>query len=77
MIPIKRRSEEITATGGESVITLSTITIPGADSERAVVSVNGKLQPQTSYTVDSATQITLSENLELNDLVEVFVFGRS
>lgn len=76
MIPIKLRSEKLTSTETQSVFTLSSLTIPNSDPLRVMVNINGKKQPTDAYTVDSTTQITLSESLELNDIVEVIVPSR-
>jgi hypothetical protein len=73
MIPVKFKTEEITATAGQTVFTLSTITIPSGDVERCFITINGSKQAATSFTVDSTTQFTLDEGAELNDLVEVTV----
>ena len=76
MIPIKLRSEKLTSTETQSVFTLSSLTIPNSDPLRVMVNINGKKQPTDTYTINSTTQITLSESLELNDIVEVIVPSR-
>lgn len=76
MMPIKFKSERIVSSAGQSVFTLITVSIPNGDSEQAIVIINGNRQPQDAYTVDSSSQITMSESLELNDLVEIVVIGR-
>lgn len=76
MIPIKLRSEKLTSTETQSVFTLSSLTIPNSDSTRVMVNINGKKQPTDAYTINSTTQITLSESLELNDIVEVIIPSR-
>jgi hypothetical protein len=76
MIPIKLRSEKLTSTADQSVFTLSSITIPNSDPLRVMVNINGKKQPTDAYTINSSTQVTMSENLELNDIVEIIVPSR-
>ena len=76
MIQIKLRSEKLTSTETQSVFTLSSLTIPNSDPLRVMVNINGKKQPTDTYTINSTTQITLSESLELNDIVEVIVPSR-
>ena len=73
MIPVKLKSEEQSSTASQSVFTLVSISIPDADEDRLIVNIAGKKQPKTAYTVDSSTQVTMSESLELNDLVEFIV----
>lgn len=73
--PVRFRSEEITIASVTAVVTLSVLEIPNADEDRAIVHINAKKQPKTAYTVDSSTQITFSENLEIGDFVEVTIPG--
>lgn len=73
MLPIRLRPEEQSASAGQTIFTLTTIEIPGADEDRVIININGKKQPKTSFTVNSSTQVTMSEALELNDLVEFII----
>lgn len=73
MIRPKLKSQVFTATAGQTIFTLTTIDIPNSDSERCILLIQGKVQPSSAYTVDSTTQITLSEGVEDGDHVEVRV----
>ncbi len=70
---VKLKSEKLTSTASQTIFTLSSVTIPGPDQESLLVIINGKKQPLDAYTVDSSTQITISEGLEAGDIVEVIV----
>lgn len=76
MIPIKLVSEKLTSTDNQSVFNLSSLTIPNSDPTRVMVNINGKKQPTDAYTINSTSQLTMSENLELNDIVEVIIPSR-
>lgn len=76
MVKIKYDQEVFTGTAAQTVLTLSTISIPDSDINQSTVIVNGSTQPKSAYTVDSATQITLSEGVEAGDIVAVVVIGR-
>ena len=69
MIKPKLRSQ--TATASQTIITLTSISVPGADQEKSILIINGKEQPYGAYTVDSSTQITIPDGLESGDHVEV------
>lgn len=75
MAKVKLKSEKLTSIASQTVFTLSTVTIRNSDPDCAFIVINGKKQPQDAYTVDSTTQITLSEGLEVGDVVEVTVTG--
>ena len=76
MIPIRFKSERITATAAQSVFNLVSIVLPSTDPQDSIVIINGKRQPQDAYTINTTTQVTMSEALELNDLVEIIIVGR-
>ena len=73
MLKPKFKSQVFSATASQTIFTLTTIAIPDADQEKSMFIVNGKEQPYSAYTVDSATQVTASEGLEAGDHVEVKV----
>ena len=70
MIPVKFKREKQTATNGQTLFTLTTITVPNADSERVIVSVNGREQPSDAFIVNSATTLTSSEAMEGGEIVQ-------
>lgn len=71
MLKPKLKSQVFSATASQTVFTLTSISIPDTDQEKSILIVNGKTQPYGAYTVDSSTQITISEGLEAGDHVEV------
>lgn len=71
MIKPKLKSQTFSATASQTIFTLTTISIPNADQEKSILIINGRTQPYGAYTVDNATQITISEGLEVGDHVEV------
>jgi hypothetical protein len=73
LAPCRYNEETLTATAGQTVLTLSSISIPGGNTRRVLLFINGTRQNVGAYTVDSPTQITVSEALELNDKVIVTV----
>lgn len=72
---VRFKSQKFSAIASQTVFTLSTVSINNGDPEYAIVMINGKKQPPDAYTVNSSTQITTSEGLELNDVLEVIVTG--
>lgn len=74
---IVRLTEVQTATVGQTIFTLSSITyitnLPG----HLTVRINGKTQPETAYTKTSSTQVTLSEALEGGETVEFEIHSYS
>ena len=76
LLPVKFKTQEFTATAAQTIITLTTISIPGADSERVRLYINGRRQASSAYSVDSTTQLTTSEGMEAGDLIEVEVISR-
>lgn len=77
MIPIKFKPEVITATAGQTIFNLSTITITSSDPDRVLVLINGRKQLQNAFTVASPTQIVMSEGLEVGDEFEVIIISRT
>ena len=73
MIPVRLRREKQTAISSQTIVTLSSITIPNADSDRVILSIQGRQQTTDAYIVDSSTQITLSEAMEGGEIIEVIV----
>lgn len=73
LIPVKLKTEEQTAAVSQSVFTLSSITVPNADTDRLIVAITGVKQPKSSYTVDSTSQVTMDDALEGGELVEFTV----
>jgi hypothetical protein len=71
MLKPKFKSQVFTATAGQTVFVLTTITIPDADQEKSILIVNGKEQPYSAYTINSSTQFSIPEGVELNDHVEL------
>lgn len=71
MIKPKFKSQVFTATASQSVFVLTTVEIPDSDQEKTILIVNGKEQPYSSYTVNSTTQFSIPEGVELDDHVEL------
>ncbi len=63
--------QEITATAGQTVFTLTTAVARETD---IIVSINGVLQPASAYTL-SGTTLTMSAGLTLNDVLRVHYIG--
>ena len=63
--------QEITATAGQTVFTLTTAVARETD---IIVSINGVLQPASAYTL-SGTTLTMSAGLTLNDVLRVQHIG--
>ncbi len=63
--------QEITATAGQTVFTLTTAVARETD---IIVSINGVLQPASAYTL-SGTTLTMSAGLTLNDVLRVHHIG--
>lgn len=71
--PVTLQRQKFTASASQTIFTLTTISIPNSDPERVIVSINGREQPEDAYTVDSTTQITLSEAMEGTEIINVSV----
>lgn len=66
------QKEEQTATAGQTVITLVGITYTPTANNMSLY-INGVKQAASAYTETSTTVITLSEGMEVGDIIEVHV----
>lgn len=72
-LPVRLNRQKFTASASQTVVTLTSISIPASDPTRVLVSINGREQPEDAYDVDSSTQITLSEAMEGGEIISVTV----
>ena len=73
--PVKLRRQKFTATASQTIFNLTTVTIPNSDSERLLMMIDGQQQPSDAYTINSPTQVTISESMEGGEEVEFIVPG--
>lgn len=73
LMPIKLSRQTLVASASQTIFNLTTITIPNSDPKRVIVEISGLTQPEGSYTINSPTQVTLSESMEGGESVNFTV----